>query len=119
MTKLFSILCLALGLAPLALADSNKPDVVIILCDDFNPFYAGFAGDPDAKTPNLDALAKQIAVFRRCYSTSAVCMTSRTSLISGLYPHNTGCWGNASERFVSPRLTSSSRTSYRRVTPPR
>jgi len=106
MTKLLSVLCLILGMAPWALADSNKPDVVIILCDDFNPYYAGFAGDPDAKTPNLNALAKQSAVFRRCYSTSVVCMPARTSLISGLYPHNTGCWGNADELFVSPRLTS-------------
>lgn len=105
-TTVFSILCVALGLTPLALADSSKPDVVVILCDDFNPFYAGFAGDPDVKTPNLDSLAKQSAVFTRCYSTSAVCMPARTSLISGLYPHNTGCWGNSSELFVSPRLTS-------------
>ena len=82
------------------------PDVVVLLCDDFNPFYAGFAGDPDARTPNLDALAQESAVFTRCYTASPVCMPSRTSLVSGLYPHNTGCWGNANELFVPPELTS-------------
>lgn len=85
---------------------ATKPDVVVLLCDDFNPFYTGFAGDPDVRTPNLDALAKESAVFSRCYTTSPVCMPSRTSLVTGLYPHNTGCWGNANDLFVSPRLTS-------------
>lgn len=84
----------------------ERPNVLIVLCDDFNPFYTGFAGDPDAKTPNLDALAKESAVFNNCYSASVVCMPARTSLITGLYPHNTGCWGNANELFVAPQLTS-------------
>jgi len=89
-----------------AFAQSQQPDILIVLCDDFNPFYTGYAGDPDVRTPNLDTLARDSGVFSRCYSASAVCMPARTSLITGLYPHNTGCWGNASELFVSPRLTS-------------
>ncbi|MEM9017857.1 MAG: sulfatase-like hydrolase/transferase, partial [Verrucomicrobiota bacterium] len=85
---------------------ADRPlDVVVVLCDDFNPFYTGFGGDPDASTPNLDALARESAVFTRCYATSVVCMSSRTSLVTGLYPHSTGCWGNATDLFVSPRFT--------------
>ncbi|MEM9018725.1 MAG: sulfatase-like hydrolase/transferase, partial [Verrucomicrobiota bacterium] len=80
-------------------------DVVIVLCDDLNPFYTGFGGDPDSITSNLDALARESAVFTRCYATSVVCMSSRTSLVTGLFPHSTGCWGNASDLFVSPRFT--------------
>jgi arylsulfatase A-like enzyme len=85
--------------------EARKPDVVLIVCDDFNPFYTGFAGDPDVKTPNLDNLAKESAVFSQCYSMSAVCAPSRTSLITGRYPHNTGCWGNTANLFVPPSLT--------------
>ncbi len=84
----------------------GKPDVVIVLCDDFNPFYTGFAGDPDARTPHLDSLAAESAVFSNCYTASPVCMPSRTSLVTGLYPHSTGCWGNATDLFVPPPLTS-------------
>lgn len=82
-----------------------KPDIVLIVCDDFNPFYTGYAGDPDVKTPNLDALAKESTAFMQCYSMSAVCMPSRTSLVTGRYPHNTGCWGNTMNLFVPPPLT--------------
>jgi hypothetical protein len=48
-----------------ALAQSRQPDILIVLCDDFNPFYAGFAGDPNVRTPHLDALARDSSVFSR------------------------------------------------------
>lgn len=91
---------------PPAERPADKPDVVIVLCDDLNPFYLGFAGDPDAKTPNLDAIARESARFTRCYTASPVCMPARTGLVTGLYPHNTGCWGNATAFFIDPGLTS-------------
>lgn len=94
------------GAGPTAVAKpAAKLDVVIVVCDDFNAFYTGFGGDPDAKTPNLDALAKESAVFTRSYTTSPVCMPSRTSLVSGLYPHNTGLWGNARDFYLTPAHT--------------
>ena len=96
---------LALGAGHAIGAEPRKPDVVLIVADDFNAFYTGFAGDPDVKTPNLDALAKEGTVFTQCYSPSPVCTPSRTSLVTGRYPHNTGCWGNTAELFVPPPLT--------------
>ena len=86
--------------------EKSQPDIVIVLCDDLNPFYMGFAGDPDALTPNLDALAAESAVFTRCYTASPVCMSSRTAIVTGLYPHNTGSWGNSNQLFVPPKITS-------------
>lgn len=97
------ILIVALATATSA---AERPNVVVLLCDDLNPFYLGFAGDPDVRTPRLDALARESVVFSNCYTASPVCMSSRTSLITGLYPHSTGCWGNAQRLFVSPELTS-------------
>lgn len=96
---------LSVGAAHSAEAQARKPDVVVFLCDDFNPFYTGFTGDPDVKTPNLNALAKESIVFSQTYTTSPVCTPSRTSLVTGRYPHNTGCWGNTAELFVPPPLT--------------
>jgi arylsulfatase len=103
LAKLLASLALSTGLA--VGAGTAKPDVVLIVCDDFNPFYTGFAGDPDIKTPNLDALVRESAVFSQCYSMSAVCMPSRASLVTGRYPHNTGCWGNTANLFIPPPLT--------------
>lgn len=94
-----------LSAGPAAAQEARKPDVILIVCDDFNPYYTGFAGDPDVKTPNLDALAREGIVFSQCYSMSAVCTPSRTSLVTGRYPHNTGAWGNTSDLFVPPPLT--------------
>lgn len=91
---------------PVIATEKAKPDIVVVLCDDLNPFYTGFAGDPDAETPNLDALAAESVVFTQCYTASPVCMSSRTAIVTGLYPHNTGAWGNANELFVPPTLTS-------------
>lgn len=91
---------------PVIATEKAKPDIVVVLCDDLNPFYTGFAGDPDAMTPNLDALAAESVVFTQCYTASPVCMSSRTAIVTGLYPHNTGAWGNANELFVPPKLTS-------------
>lgn len=41
-------------------------------------------------TPNLDALAKSGALFTRCFCNSPVCMPSRQSMLSGLYPSTVG-----------------------------
>lgn len=99
--------CVAVALLGLPVGQAkNVSNIVVLLCDDMNPFYTGFAGDPDADTPNLDKLAEQSAMFTRCYAASTVCMPSRTSLVTGLYPHGTGAWGNANEQLIPEHLTS-------------
>lgn len=100
-----SILTFLLAAFSLSAIGAEKPNIVLLVADDLNPFYLGYAGDPDAKTPNLDALAEESTNFTRCYTASPVCMSARTSLVTGLFPHSTGCWGNSSELFVPPGLT--------------
>lgn len=48
----------------------------------------GAAGDPVAKTPNLDSLAQTAVRFNSAYCTNPVCTPSRASLLTGLYTHN-------------------------------
>ncbi|MHA2051062.1 MAG: sulfatase family protein [Promethearchaeota archaeon] len=55
----------------------------------------GYAGDPVARTQNLDRLASEGVVFRRCYATSPVCMATRASLISGKHVNDHGVWAIA------------------------
>ena len=51
-------------------------------------------GNSTIRVPNLNRLAEQSAVFDRAYVTQPVCTPSRASIMSGLFPHNTGCMEN-------------------------
>ncbi|WP_395753017.1 sulfatase [Prosthecobacter sp.] len=95
--KWFSFLLL-LGMAVPSLSDTpaRKPDVLVILVDQWSPRYLSWE-NPQVRTPHLDKIASEGMVFDRCYTTSPVCMPARVSLLTGLYPHNGGhgIWGNA------------------------
>ncbi len=74
------------------------PNVLMISVDDLRPVLGcyGYAG---AKTPHIDALARQGTVFLRAYCQSPSCLPSRTSLLTGLRPDTTGVRNNRGEHF--------------------
>ncbi len=79
---------LALGLAFLAApAAAAPPNVVLILSDDQGWTDFGFMGHKEIRTPHLDRLAAQSAVFTRGYVPTSLCRASLATLITGLYPH--------------------------------
>lgn len=78
---------LALGAAP-ALAQTEKPNFVVILIDDAAFMDLGIYGG-EARTPNIDALAADGAMFTRYY-TSPLCSPSRAMLLTGMDNHQTG-----------------------------
>ena len=43
------------------------------------------------KTLNLDRLAAKGMVFERDYNTTAICMASRATVMTGMYEYKTGC----------------------------
>ncbi len=66
----------------------KKPNVIVILNDDMGYSDIGcYGGEVD--TPNLDRLAQQGLKFSQFYNTPR-CSPSRASLLTGLYPHQTG-----------------------------
>jgi N-sulfoglucosamine sulfohydrolase len=79
----------ALGLARGARAQPERPNVLLITTDDMGP-QLGSYGDTRARTPNLDALAGEGARFENAYVTQASCSPSRSSIFTGLYPHQNG-----------------------------
>ena len=82
MTRLLAgLLLLAAG--PAAAAD--KPNVVVILADDFGYGSVGCYGGDGLKTPNLDRLAAEGRRFTQAYATGSVCSPTRYGLMTGRY----------------------------------
>jgi len=71
-----------------------QPNVVFLLSDDQGWGDYGFMGHPHLQTPNLDQLAKAGLLYERGYVTAPLCRPSLASLVTGLYPHETGIRGN-------------------------
>ena len=69
-------------------ADSNRMNVVFVLCDDHRYDCLGVEGHPFLETPHLDQLANDGALFTKTYVTTSLCSPSRASILTGLYAHN-------------------------------
>lgn len=69
----------------------KQPHIIIFNPDEMRADAMAHLGNPAAITPNLDALAKNEAVsFSRAYCQNPVCVPSRCSFFTGLYPHTRG-----------------------------
>lgn len=64
----------------------REPNIVLILSDQHRYDAAGFAGNPDVRTPNLDALAKHGVHFSEAICAYTRCRPSRYSLMTGRHP---------------------------------
>jgi arylsulfatase len=80
------LLCLAWSVR--TAAAPAKPNIVVILVDDMGWSDLGCYG-AEISTPHLDALAQSGVRFTQFYNTARCCPT-RASLLTGLYPHQTG-----------------------------
>ena len=79
---------LLFGLSLPAAADDDRPNIVLIMCDDMGySDIACYGGEVD--TPNLNQLAKDGLRFTQFYN-CAKCTTTRASLLTGLFPRPKG-----------------------------
>ncbi|MEX0883465.1 MAG: sulfatase [Cyclobacteriaceae bacterium] len=92
--NIISFLSLAIILANVfvfkALSQDNRPNIVMIIADDVGWNDIGCYGNEVVHTPNIDRMAGEGIRFDHFYLTTSSCSPSRTSIISGRYPHNTG-----------------------------
>jgi len=82
---------LALCLSSAFQADAaSRPNVILFIADDvsWNDFRC--YGNTAARTPHIDRLAARGLRFTEAYLTASSCSPSRSSIITGRYPHNTG-----------------------------
>ncbi len=81
-----SIVLLALALPAFAAESPAKPNIIVILSDDYGWGSAGCYGAPAAlKTPSLDRLATEGRRFTHAYAPGSVCSPTRYALMTGRY----------------------------------
>ena len=85
MSCIKKLLLLILGI-PFFNVQAQNPNIILIMTDDQGWYDAGFNGNSEIKTPNLDKLASSGIIFDRFYSASAVCSPTRASVITGRNP---------------------------------
>jgi arylsulfatase A-like enzyme len=71
-----------------------RPNIVVIMADQWNAQSLGYAGNKDVKTHNLDKLASRSVVFKTAVSVMPVCSPARASLLTGQYPLTHGVFYN-------------------------
>jgi arylsulfatase len=74
---------------------SDRPNVLLIMADQFRFDAIAAHGNPQIRTPNLDRLVAQGVTFHRAYVESPVCVPARAGLLTGRLPHRNGVFHNA------------------------
>ena len=72
----------------------KKPNLLFILTDDQRWDQMGCAGHPFLKTPNMDRIAAEGAIFTNAFVTTSLCSPARASFLTGRYAHAHGVLGN-------------------------
>lgn len=88
-TLLLTMVALLPGLATAA-EQTKRPNLVIMIADDVAWNDIGCYGHPHIKTPHIDALAREGLRFDAAFLTCSSCSPSRSSIMTGRYPHSTG-----------------------------
>ncbi len=74
-----------------AASRAARPNIVFLLTDDQSFRSLGCMGNRYIQTPNIDALSAQGVTFDKHYDTTAICMASRATIMTGMYEYKTGC----------------------------
>ena len=114
---LILFLALATRLPAQAAAQApTRPNIVLILMDDLGYGDIGSYGVPDAKTPNIDRLAREGVKLSDFYANGATCSPTRTGFITGRYQQRYGIeWPLGSMAGDSARGVLPSETSLPRL----
>ena len=90
---------------PTPVNSAERPNILFIAVDDLNDWIGCLNGHPQAKTPNIDRLAKRGVLFTNAHCAAPACNPSRAAVFSGLMPEKTGVWSNDSQKIekASPK----------------
>jgi arylsulfatase A-like enzyme len=93
---LLCIVALTVSSAAVFAADAKpaRPNLLFIWTDEQRADTMAVYGNTKIHTPSLNRLAGEGVVFRQAYVTQPVCTPSRSSVLTGLWPHTNGCTTN-------------------------
>lgn len=78
---------------------NKRPNFLVILTDDQTYRAIGY-NNKLVKTPNLDKLASEGIIFDNFYAATPVCVASRASFLTGVYPQTNGTVALNTESFI-------------------
>lgn len=82
----------------------DRPNFVFILIDDLRYDLAHCTGNPQAKTPNIDRIARDGVMFSNAFVTISLCSPSRATFLTGQYGHCNGVYVNESRPELDPSI---------------
>ena len=83
-------LCLGLALLAGVARAAERPNILFILADNWKYPTAGILGDPMAKTPAFDRIAREGVLFTHTFNPVPSCSPCRASVLTGRYAHELG-----------------------------
>jgi len=89
-----------------------RPNFLFISIDDLNDWIGVLGTNKIVKTPNIDALARRGMLFTNAHAQAPICSPSRASLMSGLFPHETGLYGQIADDKLRPAIRAVSSTPF-------
>lgn len=82
----------------------SRPNIIFILVDDLRWDELGIAGHPYLKTPHIDRIGSEGALFRNAFMTTPLCSPSRASFLTGQYAFTHGITDNVDRSVASHKL---------------
>jgi len=77
-----------------SVSENTKPNILILHADQHRIDCLGAYGNPDLRTPHIDALAADAIRYTNSFCPFPVCTPSRYSMLSGRYVHQHRGWDN-------------------------
>ena len=99
-------LCAASPLPTIRAAESAKPNIVYILCDDlgYGDVHCLNPGRGKIATPHLDKMAAQGMIFSDAHSSSSVCTPTRYGIMTGRYNWRTRLQSGVLQGYSEPLI---------------
>jgi N-acetylglucosamine-6-sulfatase len=84
--------------------NNSRPNIVFIIVDDLRWDELSCAGHPVVRTPNIDRIAREGAMFRNAFVTAPLCSPCRAGFLTGQYAHTHGITDNVDHSAASHKL---------------
>jgi arylsulfatase A-like enzyme len=98
MIKYYKVLVYLLFVINISIAQSKKPNILVIFSDDHTQQTISIYGGKVMVTPNIDRIANEGAILKNTFVTNSICAPSRAVLLTGKYSHINGLIDNSPKR---------------------